>query len=293
MFSGAAVCILVLFAVKKLSTILQPMHIACRSHPPHAEQSWKLSPHYNNRTGTVVHCVECHLPPAGHGYLLAKAKQGMKDVYGYLFKDSAEFKWEDKRKLEAARKFVYSESCIKCHQNLFPVNLSQDGENGHLNYITSKEEVSCLNCHLEVGHFDPNAAHEHDLNFGASSVEKAEIFTEPTTVSKFENFTEKIPGTSVTFEMIAIPGGKFKMGSAKDEPYHKPDESPVHPVQVSRFWMGKVEVSWDEYLEFFKATSSQGRKESDTENENVDAISGPTPPWGAPDQGWGKGSRRQ
>ena len=27
------------------------------------------------------------------------------------------------------------------------------------------------------------------------------------------------------------------------------------------------------------------------EKKNVDAISGATPPWGAPDQGWGKGSR--
>ena len=80
------------------------------------------------------------------------------------------------------------------------------------------------------------------------------------------------------------------MGSSKKEPFHKPDESPMHPVKVSRFFMAKIEVSWDEYLEFFKATSSQGRKEAEV-NKDVDAISGPTPPWGAPDQGWGKGSR--
>ena len=61
----------------------------------------------------------------------------------------------------------------------------------------------------------------------------------------------------------------------------------MHPVKVSRFFMAKIEVSWDEYLEFFKATSSQGRKEAEV-NKDVDAISGPTPPWGAPDQGWGE-----
>jgi formylglycine-generating enzyme required for sulfatase activity len=56
--------------------------------------------------------------------------------------------------------------------------------------------------------------------------------------------------------------------------------------------MGKVEVTWDEYLAFFKATSSQGRTEGQVvKNKNVDVISGATPPWGAPDQGWGKGSR--
>jgi formylglycine-generating enzyme required for sulfatase activity len=92
--------------------------------------------------------------------------------------------------------------------------------------------------------------------------------------------------------MVAISGGSFNMGSPDDEPLRKPDEGPVHKVTVSQFWMGKVEVTWDEYLAFFKATSSQGRTEGQVvKNKNVDVISGATPPWGAPDQGWGKGSR--
>jgi formylglycine-generating enzyme required for sulfatase activity len=54
--------------------------------------------------------------------------------------------------------------------------------------------------------------------------------------------------------------------------------------------MGKTEVSWNEYLAFFKATGSEGRKEmtGQLNNTEVDAITGPTPPWGAVDQGWGK-----
>ena len=58
--------------------------------------SWKLSTHYNNSSGNIVHCAECHLPPEGHGYLPAKAKHGAKDVYGFLFKDSADINWEEK-----------------------------------------------------------------------------------------------------------------------------------------------------------------------------------------------------
>lgn len=262
---------------------------SCHVHP-HAEQSWKLSKHYDNKAGVIVHCTECHLPPAGHGMLFAKAKHGAKDVYGYLLKDSSEYNWPAKRKLEMAKKFVYTQSCIKCHQNLFPKTLTVEGENAHLNYITSKTEISCLNCHLDVGHFDPNFKHEHNINFGVTASANTEIYTEPTAVTTFASFTEKIPGTSMTFDMVAIPGGQFLMGSPKNEPLRKPDEGPLHPVKVSRFFMAKIEVSWDEYLEFFKATSSQGRKEAE-ENENVDAISGPTPPWGAPDQGWGKGTR--
>ncbi len=262
---------------------------SCHVHP-HAEQSWKLSKHYDNKSGVVVHCVECHLPPEEHGMLLAKIKHGATDVYGKLFKDSSEFNWPAKRKLEKAKKFTYVESCVKCHQNLFPKTLTVDGENAHLSFLTSKTEVTCLNCHLDAGHFDPNNKHEHDKNFGVNATISSKIYTDPTPVTSFTSFTEKIPGTSVSFDLVAIPAGQFPMGSPKNESMRRSDEGPMHPVKIRRFFMAKIEVSWEEYLEFFKATSSQGRKEAE-KNENVDAISGPTPPWGAPDQGWGKGTR--
>ena len=41
-----------------------------------------------------------------------------------------------------------------------------------------------------------------------------EIFTEPAKVEKFENFREMIPGTNVSFEMVAIPGGTFQYGKS-------------------------------------------------------------------------------
>ena len=56
--------------------------------------------------------------------------------------------------------------------------------------------------------------------------------------------------------------------------------------------MAKIEVTWDEYLAFFKQTGAQGKTTDtylNTTRVDVDAISGPTPPYGAPDQGWGKG----
>jgi formylglycine-generating enzyme required for sulfatase activity len=134
--------------------------------------------------------------------------------------------------------------------------------------------------------------HAQNTNFGVTETVEKEKYTEPARVEKFENFTETIPGSTVSFNMIAIPGGSFKMGSNNDEPLRDPDEGPVRDVTVSPFWMAEVEVSWDEYLTFFKETSSQGRTEGMVVvNRNADAISGPTPPWGAPDQGWGKGNR--
>ena len=256
-----------------------------------ADQSWKLSTHYNNRSGNIIHCADCHLPPEGPGYLFAKAKHGLKDVYGYLFKDSAKINWQEKKLLENAKGYVYEKSCLECHQNLFPVTLSVNGGNAHLFYTTSHEPLNCINCHLNVGHFDKNAIHAHDTGFGVSITATQNIYTEPARVGKFENFNEKIPGSGVSFDMVALNGGTFNMGSPEGEPLRKPDEGPVRKVTLSKFWIAKNEVTWDEYLAFFRATVSQGRTEGQVVTTiKVDAISGATPPWGAPDQGWGKGS---
>ena len=94
--------------------------------------------------------------------------------------------------------------------------------------------------------------------------------------------------------MKAIPGGTFIMGSPDTEPFRDTDEGPTVEVSVSSFYMGQVEVSWDEYLAFFKQTGAQGKTSDVYLNlpaVDVDAISGPTPPYGAPDQGWGQGKR--
>jgi len=291
---GMLCCILIVYSGKKAlnSSSTDKYCISCHVHPD-ADQSWKLSTHYNNRTGNIVHCTECHLPPKGHGYFMAKAKHGLKDAYGYYFKHRTDIDWQKKKLLENARGYVYENSCVECHQNLFPVTLSVNGGNAHLLYTTSKEPVSCLNCHINVGHYDKNAAlHAHDTNFGVTVTSTEPPFAEPAKPEGFESFTEMIPGTRVSFEMIALPGGTFKMGSPKDEPFRKADEGPVRNVALSKFWIAKNEVTWDEYMAFFRATASQGRTEGQiVTNKKTDAISGATPPWGAPDQGWGKASR--
>ncbi len=291
--SGILLCGLFLLSLNKVSdyTSTDKYCVSCHIHPIQ-DQNWRLSEHYNNKSGFVTHCVECHLPPKGHGYLFAKAKHGIKDVYGKLFKDSASIDWEAKKPLEKAKGYVYEQSCIRCHENLFPATLSVNGSNAHLQYVNSPaaQKPNCINCHLNVGHYDKNNIHAHNTNFGVTETITKEIFTEPALVKKFENFSEKVPGTSLSFEMVAVPEGTFDMGSPQNEELRKTDEGPVRKVHISKFWMGKAEVSWDEYLEFFKATASQGRKEAVITQPVTDAITGPTPPWGAPDQGWGKGT---
>ncbi len=265
--------------------------MSCHAHP-HVEKTWRESSHYENKAGIIVHCVDCHLPPEGVHYLTEKTKHGIKDLYGEYFKDPEDFNWEAKSRLENAVHFTYQEGCIKCHQNLFPSTLTKEGDDAHLYFNQLKDEISCLNCHIDVGHYDENRKHEKNTNFANIDTSNLEIYTQATEVDDFINFTEKIPGTNVSFDMIAIPAGTFQIGSVEDEAFRQDDEGPVKKVKLKRLWMGKIEVSWDEYLAFFQATESEGRKEETEQTmEDVDAISGATPPWGAPDQGWGKGSR--
>ena len=94
--------------------------------------------------------------------------------------------------------------------------------------------------------------------------------------------------------MVAVPGGTFTLGSPDNEQLRQKDEGPSKEVTVSSFFMAETEVTWDQYLAFYKATAKEGRS-TDTEGArtmaSVDAISGPTPPYGQPDQNWGMGSR--
>ena len=61
--------------------------------------------------------------------------------------------------------------------------------------------------------------------------------------SSTENYVEKIPESDVSFEMIAIPGGTFMMGSPAGEKGRGADEGPQHPVKIRPFWMEKSEVA--------------------------------------------------
>ena len=291
--SGICIAALLLFlgnkAVVKTST--DSYCESCHVHP-HSTQSWKRSTHFDNKMGIQVHCVDCHLPPHGEGYLVEKAKTGIRDIWANTFKDSSEFNWEAKSQIDYAKGHTFETSCIRCHQNNYPLGLTKEGREAHLYYEQKAGEIQCINCHITVGHYDPDRQHAQNVDFGTSETASRELYTEPGVISGFNNFTEYIPGSAASFEMVAIPGGTFTMGSPSDEPFRRDDEGPEREVAISPFFMGRIEVSWDEYMAFFKQTMSQVKTTdsyAEARNQDVDAISGPTPPYGAPDQGWGKG----
>jgi Uncharacterized conserved protein len=276
----------------------------CHVHP-HAEESWKLSVHVNNGSGVMVNCVDCHLPPTDNtwAHYSAKAALGIRDVWGYLTKDSIDFDWDKKSELEHAVTYIPNESCVKCHQNLFPQGITDDGVTAHLYYEENAQKLAlqCISCHLDAGHYNPNYAHGQMVGIpgmtGAATADTSSFFKEATPVTRFANYTEQIPGTTVSFNMIAIDGGNFTMGSPEKEPFRNPDESPQHEVSLTPFFMAETETTWDQYWAFYAETMSEGRTPPETVYENnlnaldVDAISGPTPPFGYPDQGWGQSDR--
>jgi formylglycine-generating enzyme len=285
----SAILLLALFNKTVHYTSTNEFCASCHVHP-HADATWKLSIHHNTPSGVSVKCVDCHLPPEDQPvrFLTRKAYHGFHDFYVYTTQDIDKINWADKRTLEASKRFVYEDGCKKCHTNLFPSTLNSLGAESHLKYLRNPETTSCIKCHQGVGHY------RGEVGLTVSEEEETgpkEIYTEPAHVTKFQTFEEKIPETDVSFKMVAIPGGEFKMGSPVNEPYHQVNEGPVREVRVDSFWIAEVEVTWDEYLAFFNATSSQGRKEAVETDDDVDGISGATPPWGAPDQGWGKGTR--
>jgi formylglycine-generating enzyme len=54
-------------------------------------------------------------------------------------------------------------------------------------------------------------------------------------------------------DMVWIPGGTFRMGSAK----HYPEERPVHRVTVDGFWMDRSPVTNERFAAFVRATGYQ------------------------------------
>jgi formylglycine-generating enzyme required for sulfatase activity len=249
--------------------------------------------HFDNKSGVIVNCVDCHLPPRGISYLTAKASTGARDIFGMVFTDTDQINWELKSTRESAAEHVYKTGCLNCHQNLYPRTLSKKGSEAHLYYDQNPEILRCINCHLETGHFSKTKT---EMILPQKTSGKPKIrFSHPATIDSFENFTEMIPGTTVDFEMIAIPGGTFLIGSPESESYRDPDEGPQKKIKISPFFIEKWEVTWDEYDAFLRETGVQGRSEDQYQYANrsglVDAVTGPTPPYGNPDQGWGRGKR--
>ncbi len=84
------------------------------------------------------------------------------------------------------------------------------------------------------------------------------------------NYSEKIPNSDLSIEMIFIQGGEYSMGNKN---------SNVN-TQISSFWMSKYEITWEIYnlfMEFDQSNKLEYIIDGDT--IKVDGISKPTTPY--------------
>jgi formylglycine-generating enzyme required for sulfatase activity len=88
-------------------------------------------------------------------------------------------------------------------------------------------------------------------------------------------YRDSIPATLVSFEMVPVPGGSVTLDSPAG----------ARVVAVTPFWIGKTEVTWDEYdvwvyrLDLVAGAPGGG--------DSADATARPSRPYGAPDRGFG------
>ena len=91
---------------------------------------------------------------------------------------------------------------------------------------------------------------------------------------KSTSYSQQIEGTKLAFDMQAIPGGDFSMGSKNGNA----DEQPVHKVKLDPFWMSKFEVIWDIYEPFLYKDYEVSNSLTKV-SEQVDAVTRPTKPY--------------
>lgn len=113
----------------------------------------------------------------------------------------------------------------------------------------------------------------------AKAVENAETSSE----AKMKPYTETISSSDVKFDMVPIRGGEFLMGSPEKEADREKSEGPQRRVKIAPFWMGKCEVTWDEYDQWAIGLNQKIRDlkkiKQDAYDKLADGLTRPTPPY--------------
>jgi formylglycine-generating enzyme required for sulfatase activity len=94
----------------------------------------------------------------------------------------------------------------------------------------------------------------------------------------FKTYDQKLPGTTISFKMIAIPAGKFQIGSKNT--MADADEAPQKEIELSAFWMEEHEVTFEEWDLYFKDNSLP-------QSKIIDGVTRATPQY--IDLTWGMG----
>lgn len=97
----------------------------------------------------------------------------------------------------------------------------------------------------------------------------------------FIDYTQTINNEKISIELVAVKGGEFNMGVENENTIRNEDEKPNHKVDLDDFWMGKYEITWEQYDTFVYSdlNKTQFIDENKLKTLGIDAISGATPPY--------------
>jgi|GEM_PF-1173298 len=150
-------------------------------------------------------------------------------------------------------------------------NRSQENPNSKLNILGFRIALSCDRQQLDAMLGKTPGAEPAPINANAQETEYSEPF-----LKKIAGKAEKIYQNEQSFweaiflkniTMIYVPEGEFTIGSPSNQ--GDDDEHPAHKVFVAGFWIGRTEVTFEQYDIFCRET---GRGNSE-------------------DEGWGRGKR--
>jgi len=108
------------------------------------------------------------------------------------------------------------------------------------------------------------------------------------TAKKFTETVTTKAGDKISFDMVLIPAGNFRMGSPANEAGRKDDEGPQHQARVDNFYLCTTEATIELFMAYYQETVSakkdfitteESQKQTEKSGE-VDAITGPTPVYG-------------
>lgn len=111
-----------------------------------------------------------------------------------------------------------------------------------------------------------------------------------TQAQQFNNYSQNIPNENFSIDVVAVKGGEFSMGTDSNDTSRNEDEKPEHKINVDDFWMGKYEITWDQYDAFVFGEFDAGQFKSKEEliKLGIDGISGATTPYVEMSFGMGK-----
>ena len=147
----AATLFLLLSSYSLVVTSRTNFCISCHEMRFVAEQGWMYSTHYNNKSGVVAGCSDCHIPPGPFEYIWTKTRDGITDIVVHTFGENNPEKMDWERLKGVARHHMSDSSCLRCHKNLTPVGASIKTLEAHREYIRFKNK-KCIECHNKEFH---------------------------------------------------------------------------------------------------------------------------------------------